>query len=444
MNRTSIGDLVYSSYLRAAPHIDGLDSATRNISFTDHLLKQLGDPYSRWPRITVAGSKGKGSTAVLSAKLLSSANQRVGLITSPHLRNFNERIRLDGSCVSDEQLDQAAAVVAPLVQGIEQALTPPNYLGPGGIILALAAQIFAASNVTSVVVEAGRGGEYDEARCIKANVSVLTPIMLEHSDKLGATIREIALTKARITAPGAPIVAARQEPEALAAITEVSQELGACMIRSERATKLTVKSGGWESICDIEYWGQLYRNVRLNLPGHHQVENLTTAFTAVNELASIAGWNPIGVSSEALATVNWPGRAQVLQERPLVIADGAINAASTRYVCELARQQKPRRIVCVIAVPAPKDLAGVCKEVARVSESAILTEVETPTLHWYDDPSSIANEFIQRVEFVRDHNKAIDRAIGDAHPDDCVLLIGTQSFVGVVLDRWDVDTCRLW
>src|ERR1035437_6377537 len=101
-------------------HCDGAVVA----ALTSELLKQLGNPYGRWPAVTVAGSKGKGSTAVLIAKLLNLAGERVGLITSPHLRRFNERIRVNGRCASDGELDDAAAAVAPFVRKIEEELEP--------------------------------------------------------------------------------------------------------------------------------------------------------------------------------------------------------------------------------------------------------------------------------------------------------------------------------
>ena len=445
MTKESIfDDLVYGSYWNALPYLKGLDSATRDITLTSELLKQLGNPYGRWPAVTVAGSKGKGSTAVLIAKLLNLAGERVGLITSPHLRRFNERIRVNGRCASDGELDDAAAAVAPFVRKIEEELEPMRYLGPGGIILALAAHVFAANNVTSIVVEAGRGGEFDEAKCIRANVSVFTPVMLEHADKLGNTVQEIAFTKARITTPGAPLVTSPQYPEVLEVFTEVAEELGSRLLRSDIEVKIKSKIKGWKSICDLELGGKRYHDIELSLAGSHQTENLATAFVGAAELLKSAGRQMTGISSDSLATLRWPGRAQILQDQPLVLLDGAINAASARYLCELARQHKPKSFSAVIAVPAPKDLAGVCEEVAKITDYAVLTEVETPSLHWYQNALTIARKFIGESEFIADYNQAIDRALERSGPGDCVLLIGTQSFVGVVLDRWNIETCVLW
>ena len=216
-------DLVYCSYLRAAGQIQGLDAATRDLSLSRALFKTLNIRWDRWPRATVTGSQGKGSTAALLSSILQASGERVGLITSPEIRNFNERIRMNGRCVSDEELEIAAREISSPVLTLMSQITPPRYLGPGGVVLALAATIFAKSDISVLVVEAGRGGEYDEARLIEAPVSVLTPITLEHPEKLGTTVQKIARTKTYITAPGSPIVTAPQSDAVQAVIYDVTE-----------------------------------------------------------------------------------------------------------------------------------------------------------------------------------------------------------------------------
>src|SRR5258707_7942431 len=133
-----VADLVYGSYLNVVDQLHGLDSVTRNISYAQELLNALGIQVDRWPRATVTGSKGKGSVSVLLASILAANGERVGLVTSPHMRSFTERIRIDGRCVSSEEIEQAAHVIAPAVHSIADRIPPPRYLGPGGVILALA------------------------------------------------------------------------------------------------------------------------------------------------------------------------------------------------------------------------------------------------------------------------------------------------------------------
>src|SRR6185369_13282363 len=135
----TVQELVFGSYIKAEKYVNGPDSVTRDLSLTQKLFQELAISFDRWPRVTITGSKGKGSTAVFLASILAASGEKVGLITSPELRNFNERIRINGVCVSDEDLEQAAQEIAPAVQSICASIQPPRYLGSGGIILALAA-----------------------------------------------------------------------------------------------------------------------------------------------------------------------------------------------------------------------------------------------------------------------------------------------------------------
>ena len=194
-------DLVYGSYLSVVNQLHGPDSSTRNTTYTSELFEMLNINWNRWLRVSVTGSKGKGSTTVMLASILSAGGEHVGIVTSPHLRKFNERIRIDGNCVTDDELARAIVAIAPVVNTLRFKIPSPHYLGPGGVILALAAKIFEARNISVVIAEAGRGGEYDEVSLIKGNVSVITPIMLKHADKIGPGLRDIARTKTYITAP---------------------------------------------------------------------------------------------------------------------------------------------------------------------------------------------------------------------------------------------------
>src|SRR6266699_2962234 len=334
-----VTDLVYGSYLRVVDQLHGLDSTTRDISYAQELLNALGIQADRWPRATVPGSKGKGSVSVLLASILAASGEHVGLVTSPHMRSFTERIRIDGRCVSNEELEEAAHQIAPAVHSITDRIPPLRYLGPGGVILALAYSIFAKHKVTAVVIEAGRGGEYDEARLVKANVSVLTPIMLEHPDKLGPTVKDIVITKTRITAPGSTIISSPQSPIVRAMMQQTATEIGSevkeagkdILIKKQRHQDLGV-------VCDLQLTNIVYSNLYINLGGLHQTENAATAILAAQALSTYE----VKCTREGIyagfKNVHWPGRAQFLQQNPWVFLDGAINRESAKYACDVVSQ----------------------------------------------------------------------------------------------------------
>ena len=339
----------------------------------------------------------------------------------------------------------AAREIAPVVHEVTSQLTPPQYLGPGGVILALAARIFMESDVSVLVVEAGRGGEYDESRLTEATVSVLTPIMLEHPDKLGPTLQDIARTKTYITAPGHPIVSAPQSDVVQSIIAEVATELGS-PVRSVHSDifidKLRYDPHG--VLCDIRIGEIVYTNLQVSLAGLHQAENAATAILTALTLA------PYGVKCtvEGVYTgarrVQWFGRAQMLQRQPWVLADGAINRESAKQICNLVSHYPAKRITAVVSVPRPKDLDGLCAEVAKIADRIVLTEVPVPTLTWYEDAPHIASQYSHDVQYIPLAEDAFDTVLKQAQPDEGILLLGTQSFLGSVLDFWDVDTCNIW
>ncbi|HEY0752489.1 MAG TPA: Mur ligase family protein [Ktedonobacteraceae bacterium] len=440
-----IWELVYSSYLSAAEHLHGLDSVTRNLAFSRELFALLQIDFQRWPRMTVTGSKGKGSTSALIASLLQASGERVGFISSPEMRRFNERIRINGQCVSDEALVAAAAKIAAAVRSIISRLTPPDYLGPGGVILALAATLFAEADVSALVVEAGRGGEYDEAKLVAADVSVLTPIMLEHVDKLGPTIQDIARSKTYITAPGSLIVTAPQTPAVQAVIDSVGASLAAKILSVSTEMRIDNVVHTLTGVnCDIQFAEHVYRNLHISLAGRHQTENAALAILAVHLLAQQRiKYTDEGIF-QGLRRVHWPGRAQLLQQHPWVLLDGAINRESAANICEIMQNYPARRITAIVCVPRSKDLAGLCAQIAPVVGKIIVTKVAAPNLSWYEDAASIASRYSLDVEAMDSAEEAFKYAKNGIEPDEGVLLLGTQSFLGAALHYWDINTCTIW
>lgn len=432
-------DLVYGSY-QAAGHPKGNDALTRDISVTQSLFEELGIAFTGWPSVTVTGSKGKGSTSVMIASVLQQSGHRVGLVTSPHMRHFNERIRVNGQCVSDDDLLEAAHHISKAVHAVANDLSAPKYLGPGGVILAMAHRIFSKAGVSAIVVEAGRGGEFDEARLIIPQVSVITPVMLEHQDSLGSTKEEIATTKAKIVTPNTTLISAHQSPEVYTALERVAKNRNARFIMTDSAVRVTNEMTTPDGMmCDFLVEEKNYENIKIPLSGEHQIQNAATALLAAQALLKATVSD--GALRKALGNSKWPGRAQLLQKNPWVFLDGAINKESAEFVAKIVKQFPGKRTVAVIAVPKPKDIVGVFEEIARVTDSAIITTVTNPALAWYDDAENLAKKYFKEVRYIPHAQDAFEESLKDT---DGVILLGTQSFVGEALKNWGVETCKLW
>ena len=481
-------DFVFESFNRVG-HLTGPDSVTRRPDLTRVLLRDLGQPAADRPAVLIAGSKGKGSTSVLTARVLEAAGHRVGLITSPHLVDFRERIRLNGRAIPEDRLIALANELAPAARRISDRLEPPAYLSPTGIVLALGLSYFAEAGATVLVLEAGRGGTYDDMNVAPHRVAVLTPIYLEHREQLGSTVAAIAATKAGIITPETQAVIGRQSEEASRAILEHCAAIGAPAYwlgrdfwwresaaespqpdeseprqqpegqdrrspgadQGKRPTDGTVASETRDSRLATRDWVTVeapiarYDSLPVPLLGRHQADNLAVALTAAEALEPrLAGLDRAALRA-ALNRVRWPGRVEVLGRAPLIVADGAINEESARLTLDAIDPQVSRPVVAVVAVPADKDLAGVCRALAPVTDHLLLTRTTlNRTLRYSASAAQVAGTLIERVTEAPDPAGALETARRLSGPDGSILILGTQSLIAETLLALGRDCLDLW
>lgn len=414
-------DIVYGSYLQVSDKLHGPDGFTRKPQYTRDLFEYLNISWSRWPRAVIVGSKGKGSTAIILSSILAAGGERVGTVTSPHLVSFTERIRVDGENVTHEELEYAASLIAPGVRAIRKRISSPDYIGPGGIILAIAWQIFRLRDVTTVVVEAGRGGEFDEAGCIDPQVTVITPIMGEHTRNLGRSLTAITQTKARIAPMGSTIVSAKQHSIVEGTILKVAERRNCKLFFVNAKTGLHGR------------YSNTYREQNGMLAG--------LAATRLREYG--ASVNEAGFT-EGIQRVILYGRLQIIHETPLVVLDGTINRIAARYVREFIKKYSGK-IIPVIAIPRPKDLKGVLEEISKLSDQVILTELACPQhIAWYRNATELAEKYFAKVRLIKPSENAYKTAVEEADSDAAVLLLGTQVFVGNALAYWNISPSKVW
>ncbi|MBD0305511.1 MAG: bifunctional folylpolyglutamate synthase/dihydrofolate synthase, partial [Nitrospiraceae bacterium] len=270
------------------------------------LLERLGDPHRRYPVCHIGGTNGKGSTAAMAASMLQAAGYRVGLYTSPHLVAFNERIRVAGHPIEDEQ-------IAALTEQIRKASGPITDLTFFEFTTAIAFQHFAQSHLDVAVVEVGMGGRYDATNVVMPMVSTITNVALDHQAYLGDTVDAIAVEKAGIIKCRTPVVVGRLSSDASTVIDSVALGRHASVFR----LNVDFHADG-ESEASFRYEGmkRLIGDLSCPLPGVHQLENAACAIAMI-ELASERG---LAVSDAAirsgLAVVQWEGRLQVLEQQP--------------------------------------------------------------------------------------------------------------------------------
>lgn len=329
------------------------------------LLAELGNPQDAFLSIHVAGTNGKGSVCAVLASILQSAGFRVGLYTSPHLRRFSERIRVQGEVISDADLsavlDEVEAATGRIRRGGHRDATFFEFT------TAAAFAHFRNSHVHVAVLETGMGGRLDATNVVTPMVSLITSIGMDHQAFLGNSLTEIAREKAGIIKSGRPVVIGELPPEALAVMRETARERGATLVRATEACTVSRVSQDWQGQrLRIEIEGVGAGISSCPLLGRHQLENIAVALTGLRFFARETGL-PISDTAvrEGLAVVRWPARAHVVEQDPIVLLDGAHNPEAMGALRRTLKELRTRSPVGLVAsFLADKDAAACLRVLA--------------------------------------------------------------------------------
>lgn len=342
------------------------------LEVTEAILSELGDPHRRTPCVHVAGTNGKGSVAAMMESVLRAAGIRTAFYTSPHLVDFNERFRLCGQPVGDDEL-------ARLLEDVEQAadaasrkhgLRPATFFE---ISTALAFEYFARAGAELAVIETGMGGTWDSTNVVIPLVSVITRIGMDHMEYLGHTLEAIAAEKSGIIKPGVPVVFGAMPEEASAVLLRRAKEAGASALAAAGyASVRRMKQGLDGQRLKIETLQTAYPPVLLPLLGDHQLENTATAVAALETLAGRLGTElAADAVRHGLEKTFWPARCQILSREPPVMLDGAHNesgAAALAQTLKGLREKRPLRMI--VSFLADKDMDGFLRHFERQAEHA--------------------------------------------------------------------------
>ena len=319
------------------------------LSPIESLLDRIGNPHRRLAAIHITGSKGKGSTALYTEALLSAAGVRTGTFTSPHLEDWNERIRVAGAPIDRSEFVEALERVRSAIAELHRADadTAPAFFDA---LVAAAFSVFADARVDIAVVEAGIGARLDPTRACRAVATCVTGVELEHTDRLGSTIADIAREKAAVVRPGVPLVAGCMPEAALAVLEREAAQAGAPLLRLGRDFTIRREVTRADSLAGSDTaeiaLAQRAIPVSLRQPGRHMLENSALALALANEVGALSRIGDTAAGTALRAAV-LPGRAEVLQEAPLVIADGAHTRASIEALLAILDARSAARLVAV-------------------------------------------------------------------------------------------------
>ena len=344
------------------------------------LCDLLGDPQLSSTVIHVAGTNGKTSTARIIESLLRAMALRTGLMTSPALRDLTERIEVDGDPLSSDDFVRTYRDIEPYLEMVDA-----ESLAAGGppatffeALTGIGYAAFADAPVDVAVVETGMGGRWDATNVNSAQVAVITPIAMDHTEYLGDTLGQIAAEKAGIIKQDATVVIAEQPPEVLAVLVDAAEAAGAKLVLPGTDYELISRGiavGG--QVVTIRVDDIVYEEVFLSLNGRHQAHNAALAVAAVRAFLDRAVEPQI--VEEGLGTVTSPGRLDIIGRHPLTLADAAHNPHGMRAaMLGVSESFTYDTLVAVVAILDDKDVDRMLGEMAGVVDQIVVTANDSP------------------------------------------------------------------
>ena len=385
------------------------------------ILNGLGNPQHLYRCIHVAGTNGKGSIASMLTAILTTCGFRTGLYTSPHLVRFNERIRINGREITDDQVVAAYNAVRNIPWGSRE----PTFFE---FATAMALYEFGRQQVDWAVIETGMGGRLDATNVVRPAVSVISNISIEHREYLGNTIAQIAGEKGGIFKPSTPVVTGATQPRALDVFKEIAASNTAPLFRRGVHFRTRKTAGGTFSYFGIQ---NTWRALRLNLAGNFQYRNAALALATCEMLLDQGVPMRTACIREGLAHTSWPGRLEVVRENPLVMFDGAHNLIAARNLADyLARNIKGKKMTLVTGILDDKPYAAMLKSLLPLCDRVILTRPAIDRALPPETLKTVAAEYIEDIEIIPDVGTAVRHAIETASPDDAICVAGSLYLVG--------------
>lgn len=405
------------------------------------MLAALGNPHQKVKCVHVAGTKGKGSTSTMIARMLEANGYSVGLYTSPHITSVHERIEVNSACITNDEIVELINIVRPVVDKITQNGRKPTFFE---MLTTMAFVHFANRNTDFAVLETGMGGRLDSTNVVTPEVSVITSISIDHQRQLGKTVDLIAAEKAGIIKKGVPVVTVTQQPQALDVIKNRAAALGcqinivgedidfSCRFEASR------EDGPHTRICVLTPTSK-FEHLKVPLPGEHQALNCGLALAAMDCLKKIGHAIDDEKSVAGLGMVKMPGRLQVVYNNPRVVVDMAHNAASIKALIQTIGQHIPYdSMVMIFGCNADKDITGMLDELQYGADKVIFTRSSSPRAVRPDELAEIYTEQSNRMcQTALSLGDALKIAGSAVTREDVICITGSVYLVGDAIKRFN-------
>lgn len=396
------------------------------------LLKKLGDPHEKLKVIHVAGTNGKGSICKYLYEVLQASGYKTGLYTSPFLQVFNERIQFDGEYISDADLNKYTdLVLAKVDEMVEEGFESPTEFE---VVTAIAFLYFMGKNANIVILEVGLGGRGDSTNVVsKPLVSIIASISLDHTDRLGNTIAEIAFEKAGIIKNNCPVIMGTYDDEAKEVIKRRCLELSApCYDASELRRQIIS-----ESIDGCRFTTEIFgeeEHIDISMIGRHQIDNAITALYALR-LLNNNGNLPITSDSVKIGfkAAKQIGRFEILSYNPYIIIDGAHNPDGSKALKNTVKANFPgKKILMITGILADKDSDEILKNFTQIAEDFVVTEPENPRKMRAEELAEKISTKAGKCIIIKEVDKVVEYVLKQRAHYDVILFAGSLYLIGQV------------
>jgi dihydrofolate synthase/folylpolyglutamate synthase len=412
---------------------------TFNLDRMERLLALLGNPHRKIPTVHIAGTKGKGSTATMLAKMLEANHYNVGLYTSPHVVSLHERIMVNGEMISESQmLDLLNRIYAPAEKIAKTE--PPTFFE---IMTALAFMHFADAKVDIAVIESGLGGRLDSTNVIKPKVIGITSLSIDHRQQLGNTIDSIAKEKAGVFKRGVPIVTVQQEPAAMRVLKSQSTAVNAPLsvtgddIDFSYRFENSREYGPHTRIC-LTTQTSKFEHLRVPLHGKHQAINCGLALAMLDKLKSSGYKIDNGKAIEGLNKVSLAGRMEMICGDPRIMIDAAHNAASIKALIQAIGQNIPYdSMVVIFGCNKDKDVEGMLRELQYGADKVIFTRSNSVKAMPPQDLTDMYTEICGKMcQTAANLDEALLLAKSAVGKEDLICITGSFYLIGQAKTRF--------
>jgi dihydrofolate synthase/folylpolyglutamate synthase len=404
------------------------------------LAERLDNPERAYPSAHIAGTNGKGSTAAFLEQILRNARFRTGLNTSPHLEKINERIRVNGEDISDDQFAGALTHIHDLIEKLlaeGRLRAHPTYFE---CVTAMAFLFFRAEAVEFGIFEVGLGGRLDATNILLPVVTIISRIAFDHENFLGHSLVEIAAEKAGIIKPGVPVILAAGQPaDAHRVILHRAAEIGSPVV--DTASAYVVEglqmNGGCARAKIIERASGWSAEIAPALPGRFQLENALNAVAAARNLVGQGLRIPDAAIISGIAEARWPGRIEKLQSRPDIYLDGAHNPSAAQELATFLKENFAGRTVRLLfGAMRDKAVDEIAGTLFPLATEVIFTEPRNPRAISAQQLAEIAGHYAPHYRVVASAEAALDSVIAESAPNGAIFITGSLYLVGQLRQYW--------